>query len=221
MMEYRSASSSVRYVAGGYYLYGIAGNTIWPDEYLGASVTAINGEDPGEFIVNNPFNYSLEYDDIFEYTYRSYVLFNNEAGTEVVIDIELEDGTTAQVKTFMDSRRELALLLGAYASNFTSNSSVSVVKDNYELVEEEDYIYLRINSCEKSDEDAVMIEALKDALTRHDKIIIDLRDNGGGLLVYFSDCVYPYIFEESFSVETLCSVEKNELSTLWLKDYLQ
>lgn len=218
--QYYAECGSIRYVDGAYILHGVMDESIWPKEYWGAMVISVNGEDTIDFVIKNPFYNPLEHDDIHDVTFRYAAYFNESIGTPITLELLLADGTVVTYDTFMDPYAEMAMMVEYYDEAYVNNSDTDIVTDNYELVEnnEDDFVYLRIKSCMTGEDDEKMVAELEDAISRHDKIIIDLRGNGGGYISYFSNYVTPYIFDETVDFYMECQIEKNDISTMWVSD---
>lgn len=222
IQDYTAKNGTLKYVAGNYVLHGYSDECIWPTEYRGLVVTAIDGISPDEFVKTHEFLYPLEYDDILQKTYRANVRFNVEYGIPVNLTIELEDGSTVDYPVYYDARCEVANYLDKYYSRYESNTDVFEVSDNYMIYEndEADFIYFKLDSCLFSADDEKMVEELKAALTRHDTLILDLRTNGGGSEGYCGTYIYPYIFEDNLVTRVNYEISLNDVTKQWVRDVM-
>lgn len=218
--DYAGNTGCVSYVDGSYILYSSTDETIWPKEYLGAEITSINGGDPIEFIVDNIFYVYINYDEANDKAYRRKVFFNDSQGTPVEFELLLEDGTTATFNAYTSPYVEMNKIVTGKYSKVTSNTEKEKEERNYEIFEdnERDLVYFALTSCVETGEEEQMMAELEDVVSRHDNIIVDIRDNTGGWVDYFDKFVYHIIFNESLNINYDFAISKNDLSDLWYKN---
>lgn len=204
----------------------------------GVRLISINGETPDEYIRNTLSFYSIEYDDIHQKTYRDGIFFNDKQGTPVTLLCERENGEEVTIPLYSDYMSEISFNLDfnmknkdPYYGKDASEEDTSVEevpeetsekprKKNCEIVEDEEHglVYLQINSCVSTSEDEQMLEEMRDALTRYDKVIVDLRNNTGGSETYYNTYVYPLFFEkDEIKQERKIEMQLNEATERWAK----
>jgi RNAse (barnase) inhibitor barstar len=182
------------------------------------TLIAVDGIDVHEYAKNLMTVAKIQYDFINNRPYRYVLIFNETGGTPVTLTIRNEDGSLFEKECYVDMVSEFDHIHGdeipaqidreTEANDKTKHYSITHIDDNNYYVAILDF------------SNSVGIELYRDLLeitsTGECNIILDLRNNGGGLLAYAPQFVYPPLFQESVNmkVKSIINHSKNN-NKLW------
>ncbi len=176
------------------------------------TIKLINGEKPQNFISDELFYSKLQYDEINECLFRSILLFNYTYGTECSLTLEYENGEQLEIKAYGGVRGEIAAIY-AMSKRMTSDAATDLKDDptvSYTISQNEfigdkiysyidgDILYADLYSFDCSSDEIIAYKKFIDNCD-FSSVIIDLRDNSGGVRRSFSNLIYPLFFSETIS----------------------
>lgn len=171
-------------------------------------IISVNGISADEYAVLSPQIFNLHYDGQYEKAFRTRFIFNDsKIGEKCEIEICHKDNTTDKTVLYMDNCFNEAFLYNYTPSKNNETTDFEAVNDD-----ERQISYVMISSMRETDGDKIYSElkALK-----YDNVILDLRSNYGGIPGFASEYIYPYLFEESFSVSNCwympCTEQNNSI----------
>lgn len=158
--------------------------------FSGYEVIEIDGMTPDEYIQSTLSVHHIYYDSNRDRLYRPALMFNSDAGEERKVTVRTAEGETETLTLYYDLEFEYALSYG----------KVEIVEDaelNYRFEEvSDDIVYCSIDSFSGSNGEKLAEEIRKHCFKDNLSVILDLRNNGGGQIVYAMENVYPYLFGE-------------------------
>lgn len=177
----------VRYVDGKYIL-----KEGWlSDKYKNMAnyeLVSVDGQSADEYLVNHISIYSMAYDSLWDKAYRTNYTFNDSVGDEVkVIWKDLEGNQIEQI-LYIDKGIEVVASYGYLYSDrydyYAPSTAESFVVERDDINQLE---YIQVNSFDNHDGRELQRYL---ANTTYDKIVIDLRDNYGGVVSYAQDYIF-------------------------------
>lgn len=181
---------------------GIARET---DEYSGSFVTAIDGIPVDEYIKNNIMLRQICYDDVNDKVFRTEIMFNSNSdyGRKVSVSLCLADGSTVEKELYMSCADDMIMYHGCifderYQDNVSEQNESQENGVPYYFYEdtENDLTYVWVSSVGYG-----FGEEIKKSLSeiKTSNIILDLRDNGGGIAYDFYDYLYTPLFNNDYT----------------------
>lgn len=212
-----------------FYLDGLYVTGYHEDSNESASVLlSINDEDPREYALEQPlYYYSLMYDYHNDYPYRDTIRINDKYGEPVNYKVKLSTGEVIEKQGFIDVKYDWAAefsynygLINKKAKEDTSTEETSEEKEiskPYTIVEdkENNIVYLDLPTCVNSYEMSSLGYDLKNTLENNQNVIIDLRENGGGMATFYDTYLYPYLFYDIKDRTEEIIIENNEYTSMW------
>lgn len=186
--------------------------------YSGAKLLSVNGVPADEFIKLCPLTSKLNYDFQNGKPFREILIFNNISGEECTVEYETESGKVVSENAFYGTSAVVSNYIEYFRSidrpEENENEEVPEIDESdipniYSFIDEErDVLYLKFNDFSQGGAEALKFFRENEL---PDNIIIDLRENGGGM-----DGVCHSLIEElsakSFEYSTAVYVtpEENE-----------
>lgn len=163
---------------GGEYVYNIF-NCNDP-EYEDSVLLSVNGESPEEYISKNISTKRLHYDFVRGAAYRDIIVFNDAEGEPVSAKIRSKDGSVMTKQLYSD-------IYGSYYINIKKQST----GDPFYFYENGGISYLKIDnlSVENCKKAGVFLKSSNNL-----NIIIDIRDNYGGMIDNAKKYILPYLY---------------------------
>lgn len=185
---------------------------------FGKILEKIDGKDPLEYTFDPLQVCQIEYDDANQCAYREECIFNNRFGTPVTLTLRDSDGNITEETYYLDEKLTLAKMLDKSYKKKEENGFKDDTIKHYTITEDDanNLVYFRAESCMGNLEE--LNEELATALEGHDNIIIDLRGNGGGKAVYYSQHLYPVLFSDSKEIETTYELGRNKNTVKWVRE---
>ncbi len=183
----------LREAEGHYYI----GNEILSDsngKYAGLELSEINGQDPAEFFMQGVFLVGIQYDPNAKRSYRSSVFINKAEGEPIEVVWKDAEGNTFSEQLYYSIKLEL---IANYGYMYNSELAYYPLEDPHDTI----YYYSdKINELEyirirNFDEDEKKLRSILADL-RYDDVIIDLRNNKGGIFNYGVKNIYTYLYSE-------------------------
>lgn len=202
---------------GKYYFNEHLGIAMHTDEYDGSYITAIDGVSPEEYIVNNLMYFELEYDYINDKPYRYSIMFSTKSnyGRKVVLSICNSDNEITEKEVFTSYADEMIILYGteydeAYIESTAKADSESTTSDKpyyFYTDEANDLTYAAVHSV-----DYGFGEEIKNQISeiQTENIILDLRNNGGGIATNMYKYLYSPLFDKDLNYEYTYYVPKSK-----------
>lgn len=177
----------------------------------------IDGHNPLDYVYDSPQFYSLEYDEANHNPYREKIQFNERYGREAKIKLQKRNGEIVEETTFLDDKFNFAMRL---QKAYIKQEDIGYDDDqniNYSINEDDanNLVYCKIDACTGYMDD--FSNEFAAALADHDNVIIDLRDNTGGMAIYCEEYLYPLLFKEDRHVTYHVEVGSNKDTVKWGK----
>ncbi|MBQ8781107.1 MAG: S41 family peptidase [Oscillospiraceae bacterium] len=186
-----------RYYTGNsaYFIDDAYGTPAFSDgKYTSAKIVSVDDIPADEFIAYSLSNYDLFYDTLNSKAYRDTFIFSPDIsyGKKRAVKLELNDGTTEIIEAYCDPAVAVTSALGSYTREEIDNDDDGP-EYFYHVDKENNITYVDIHSL--YDVEQEVKELLQGIETNN--IILDLRNNGGGYLNDFYECIYSPLFDES------------------------
>lgn len=167
-------------------------------EYYGAKLISADGVPIDEFVLLSPLGNKLHYDFQNEKAFREMIVFNDSFGTECEVEYETESGERRSEKMYYGTKADIILSYIDYFYWLDNNPNEDLGENENSEDNEADYsagevfgeglyaytdsekniLYLKLYDFTYGGSEALKI---LDSGENPDNIIIDLRDNGGGM----------------------------------------
>lgn len=207
------------------YLNGEYMHDICDDKYNGSKLLKLNGEDIDEWVTKPLQYYLLMYDGNADKAVRNGFILNDRYGEPVTATIKMSDGTIVEENYFIDN--EYAFARDIYSDFYPPKEEKAEAESDKQeektkeykpymiaVDEEKDTVYLCSDKCTSIGMDNFNKE-FRAALEGHDNVIVDLRNNGGGIEQYCEMYLYPNLFTDDMTIKQKITLSKNDLTTKW------
>ena len=172
--------SHFTYIGGSYYLQ--QDNT-----YTDTELISVNGTPVSEFILLFPSLSKLNYDHQNSVPFREFICFNNSFGEECTVELKNADGTVTSKTLFCSVPAQITSKSDGYYTAKEERSELftpeqlkeaEIISDSFYAFRNEELAYIYFSDFERAA--ANVIEYINNN-DLPEKIILDLRDNTGGL----------------------------------------
>ena len=192
-------------------------------DYRRAKLLTIDGKSPEEMCFELLDRLTPRYDEGRDCYFRGDLIFNDSVGEKHVAKIEMPDGTIKTIDVYDDPAFDISFYDGisyypdAYDISGTgsgSDSQEEVITDiwddryvpkTYSVYTDPDrhLVYVISNSCDTT-EGPRLVRDMQQAIDSvgADKVILDIRSNGGGNFSFAVDQVLPALFSHDVSFVT-------------------
>ncbi len=156
----------------------------------------IDGEDAGQYIVEHISIFDLQYDYIHKQAYRGGCVLNDKVGKEVQVVWKNEAGQKIHQTLFMNNGAEVVWSYGYLFSEKYDYYHMEELQEEDVVMQRDDenqLEYVKINNFGNANGDQLKEYLLN---TPYQTIVIDLRDNYGGLNNYAVKYLYPGLYDE-------------------------
>lgn len=195
----------------------------------GAVLLTIDGKAPDSYIYEPLQYYKIEYDEHLNKPFRKCFRFNTRYGKPVTITYELPDGNIETSSVYWDDKYNFVLeadhnflsLDSEYKHEKEASDSDGGPKakssnstPDYEIVidDEKELVYVAVRECKTMPD---FNKEYQEALTHYDNVILDIRNNGGGIVGFCGLYIYPYLFKDDMNIEDTIRMGANDLTTQW------
>lgn len=190
---------------GKYFFNPDMGIALETDEYFNSCLTAIDGIPVDEYIKDNIMYAEICYDNLNNKVFRPEIMFNSvsDYGRKITASICLADGRKVEKELYMSCADDLIIYHGCmFDGRYTDDVSEQTESQEdgvpYYFYDdtENDLTYAWVSSVGYS-----FGETIKNSLSeiKTDNIILDLRDNGGGIAYEFYEYLYTPLFKNSYT----------------------
>ena len=175
------------YYLNGRYVESEYSNTLYNIPYDEARLLSVNGIPVDEFVKLSPLTCKLNYDFQNSKPFRGLLIFNNISGEKCTIEYETEAGEIINESAYYG----ITSVVSNYIEYFRSVDDPSAYNENDHKIEETDVsniytffddannvTYIKFNDFLFGGSEALQFIRKNDL---HENIIIDLRDNTGGI----------------------------------------
>jgi len=181
----------------GQYLFDPLGSGDKYQDLKRFDLVSINNEPMNEYIVKNISTYNLRYDYKRNVPYRWYFTLNDSVGEKVNVTLfNSDDSSTINTELYFDIQLEIVDTVAPFYDENEQNRDEDNSKKNFcsylDYANNIGYIELKNMSNSQGDELKTTLESMKDI----DNIVIDLRDNYGGLREYTINYLYPALYSK-------------------------
>ncbi len=163
----------------------------------GAEVISIDGIPVDEYVITEPLCNELKYDAINCKLMRDFILFTSdktEYGTKVTIKVKCANGDIGELELFAGLCNDFTVFNSINKNAEISNDTLLEIPA-YEFVNNEENHLTYINISKLNNENADKIRtALENR--KYDTVILDLRNNSGGMQKQFFNSVYTPLVKE-------------------------
>lgn len=156
---------------------------------------SIDGVPMDEYVVENIMMYALHYDSLLDKPYRECYTLNDSVGEKVHVVWKDSNGNARECDLFWDMGIELSR---GYGYQFYDNveAEETVYSSYYTYTDNENQLeYIKIDNMQNAEGNEIKNYLLN---TKYNKVIIDLRDNYGGLSGYAQSYIYPALYAEDY-----------------------
>lgn len=157
---------------------------------------SIDGVSIDEYVVNNIMMYELHYDSLLDKPYRECYTLNDSVGEKVHVVWKDSDGNKRECDLFWDMGIEISRGYGYHFYNDVVENEGTVYSSYYTYTDDTNQLeYIKIDNMQN-----VQGNEIKNYLqnTKYDKVVIDLRNNYGGLSGYAQSYIYPVLYAEDY-----------------------
>ncbi len=204
---------------GKYFFNSDMGIALETDEYFNSYVTEIDGIPVDKYINDNIMYAEICYDNLNNKTFRSEIMFNSisDYGRKVKVSICLADGNNIEKELYMSCADDLIIYHGCifderYAEGVSEQTESAENGVPYYFYEdtENNLTYAWVSSVGYGFGETIN-KSLSEIKT--DNIILDLRDNGGGIAYEFYDYLYTPLFNNDYTFTNKYYISKTPLNT--------
>ena len=178
------------YVAGEY-IYS-PNYSCLSDEYKNSVLISVNDIPIDEYVTLKPYPSVIRYDSYHEKWYHKRADFNTVKGQEAKLKIRKADGTEETVDMFYDTVSSAEFLIN-YAAEMRSGSDKKDSSSSIEINDGIGYIEFK----EFTNEAVLAFKERVSTLPQESPLIIDMRNNSGGLIRSLTDAFYPVLYNTS------------------------
>lgn len=202
------------FYVGGKYIYSPAYSCL-SEEYTGSELVSVNGIPADEYAVEQLYPSMLRYDACNEKWCRNRADFNTVSGEKAEVRIKKSDETEEVLNLYFDITNSAKFLM-----NYASVQAPMTSEECYSFEMHDDICYLKLNSF--MDNSIYEIESKLAELDENVPLIIDVRDNGGGMTEKLTDYFYPLLyntpaeFGQHIYVKKHGEISKPIYSILWV-----
>lgn len=163
----------------------------------GAEVISVDNVPVDEYVMSVPLCTEIKYDAINKKVMRDFLLFTSnetEYGTPVTIKVKCTNGDIGEIKMYDG-------LYNDFSVYNSLNKDVSISEDaaielaEYEIINDDNnnLIYANISKINNNNSELIKSELEN---RKYDTVILDLRNNSGGMQNLFFDSVYTPLVKE-------------------------
>lgn len=198
---------------GGKYIYSPAYSCL-SEEYTGSELVSVNGIPADEYAVQKLYPSILRYDAYNKKWCRNRADFNTVSGEKAEVTIKKSDGTEETLSLYFDITASAAFLM-----NYASVQAPKLYEEAYSLEVHDNICYLKLNSF--MDNSILEIKSKLAELDENVPLIIDIRDNEGGMTANVTDYFYPLLYNtpaelgQKIYVKKHGEISKPTYSVLW------
>lgn len=202
------------FYVGGKYIYSPAYSCL-SEEYTGSELVSVNGIPADEYAVEKLYPSMLRYDACNKKWCRNRADFNTSSGEKAEVRIKRTDGTEETLDLYFSIPESSRFLM-----NYASVQSPEIYGECYSFEMHDGICYLKLNSF--MDNSIYEIESKLAELDENVPLIIDVRDNGGGMTEKLTDYFYPLLyntpaeFGQHIYVKKHGEISKPIYSILWV-----
>ncbi len=182
-------------------------------------ITAINGDEPSEFVKSYDTTSQTSYDFIANRLYKSYLYFLKEPSEntiEVTLTVKYIDGSSEDITCYYDFFEAGRYLLasnyigeiGADYDVYEGTDEISEDEFIIDIEESTSTVYIKLDSFEYKNGDSLKESILE--VADMDNIIIDVRSNPGGFVGFWESYVYGALFSEDMENVSTSYIEIGE-----------
>ncbi|MBQ8826905.1 MAG: hypothetical protein IJ007_07420, partial [Oscillospiraceae bacterium] len=182
--------SKNKYGGAEFYKFTYIGGSYFLEQdgtYTDAELISVNGVPISEFILLFPCLNKLAYDHQNSVPFREFIYFNNSVGEEYTVELKNADGTVSAKTLFYSVPAQIAAKSDDYYAEKTDQTVIltaeqlaetEITADGFYAFRNEELAYIYFNDFSRNAANAVEYIKTNDL---PEKIILDLRDNTGGL----------------------------------------
>ncbi|MDE7289029.1 MAG: hypothetical protein K2N71_05960 [Oscillospiraceae bacterium] len=199
---------------GGKYIYSPAYSCL-PEEYTGSELVSVNGIPADEYAVEKLYPSMIRYDACNKKWCRNRADFNTVSGEKAEVKIKKSDGTEETLNLYFSISDSSRFLM-----NYASVQMPEIYGECYSFEVHDNICYLKLNSF--MNDDIYEIESKLSELDQDVPLIIDIRDNEGGMTENVTDYFYPLLyntsaeFGQNIYVKKHGEISKPTYSVLWV-----
>lgn len=199
---------------GGKYIYSPAYSCL-SEEYTGSELVSINGIPADEYAVEKLYPSMIRYDAYNNKWCRNRADFNTQSGEKAEIKIKKSDGTEEMLNLYFDITTSAVFLM-----NYSSVQTPRLYEEAYSLEVHDNICYLKLDSFMNNSIYEIGNKLLE--LDESVPLIIDIRDNEGGMTAAVTDYFYPLLyntpneFGQSIYAKKHGEISKPIYSVLWV-----
>lgn len=199
---------------GGKYIYSPAYSCL-SEEYTGSELVSVNGVPADEYAVEKLYPSIIRYDACNKKWCRNRADFNTVSGEKAEVKIKKSDGTEEVLNLYFDITDSAKFLM-----NYASVQMPEIYGECYSFEVHDNICYLKLNSF--MNDSIYEIESKLAELDENVPLIIDIRDNEGGMTATVTDYFYPLLyntpveFGQSIYAKKHGEISKPIYSVLWV-----
>ncbi len=189
MVEPNISSHVEFYYVGGKYVYS-PNLSCLSAEYTGSELVSVNDIPIDEYAIEKLYPSMIRYDAYNEKWCRNRADFNTVSGEKAEVRIKKADSTEEILNLYFDITASSKFLM-----NYASEQIPQVSEECYSFEIHDNIGYLKLNNF--IDNSIYEIESKLSELDENASLIIDVRDNGGGINEKLTDYFYPMLYNTS------------------------
>ncbi len=189
MVEPNISSHVEFYYVGGKYVYS-PNLSCLSAEYTGSELISVNDIPIDEYAIEKLYPSMIRYDAYNEKWCRNRADFNTVSGEKAEVRIKKADSTEEILNLYFDITASSKFLM-----NYASEQIPQVSEECYSFEIHDNIGYLKLNNF--IDNSIYEIEGKLSELDENAPLIIDVRDNGGGINEKLTDYFYPMLYNTS------------------------
>ena len=199
------------------------------NEY-GAEILEIDGEPVADFVEKNMFYSKLRYDFKNDMAFRDNFSLNvSGIGEEHTALMAMDDGTECEKTVWYSLAQDIAgneaYFYCSDLKDYDFESDMQEADDDsfeYEYIDESDTLYINLLSFNYFS--GTKLYDLMAEYADSTNIILDVRDNGGGITGFWEENIYEPLFYDELNIENVSYLElnhynKNPFGDLWESCY--
>lgn len=183
------------------------------------SLVSVDGIPVDSYIKDNMSIWKINYDHVLKKAYRNSIVFDkNEGEKKVVLTLSDSSGNELTSDAYISFRAEMAMRY-----YYLINEDNADETDNYSIYcdTENDLCYIELNSMNVSAENTALADEINNIPEDIGNVILDLRNNTGGVPDYVMNVVYPPLFYRSSVIESQSVLYKSDYTDQIVDNYSQ